>query len=170
MSPDYTLSLARVLKSEGGWSNDPRDPGGPTMDGVTQHQYDLWRIAHQQPTQSVRLIAQVELATFYRSWYWTPICGDSLPAGVDYMVFDCAVNSGPRRASIILQQSVGVVPDGQIGAHTLSAVASMRPKDIISEFTLKHIEFLRTLSGYAHDGRGWSARCASVQANADMMA
>src|SRR4051812_49409881 len=122
MQSTFQIDLADVLRREGGFVHDPLDPGGATNHGVTQHEYTHWRAGHGLPSRSVRLIATDEIAAIYAEDYWQPIRGDDLPAGVDYCVFDFAVNSGPTRAVKFLQRAVGAKDDGAIGDKTLSAV------------------------------------------------
>jgi lysozyme family protein len=112
--------LPHILKHEGGWANHPRDPGGATMKGVIQRTYDSWRDRQGQPRQSVRNITDADVAAIYRRDYWDAIKGDDLPAGVDYCIFDFAVNSGINRASRYLQRAVGAGEDGAIGPATLA--------------------------------------------------
>lgn len=169
MNTDFPAALAHLLANEGGYCDDPKDPGGETNEGVTQHQYDLWRIAHHQPTQDVRNIDPNEVETMYRNWYWNPVLGDQLPAGVDYCVFDCAVNSGPHQAAKFLQRAVGAADDGYIGPATLSAVRYANPVSVIKQFCQERLAFLQSLPGWPHDGHGWSNRVAAVETTAQAM-
>ena len=118
MTDRFDTCLAETLKWEGGWSNHPRDPGGPTMRGIIQRVYDGWRDNHGLPRRSVREIADHELRDIYRRSYWDQVRGDELPPGVDLAVFDFAVNSGPARAAKYLQRVLGVKVDGHIGPAT----------------------------------------------------
>jgi lysozyme family protein len=169
MKQNYDVSLAAVLRSEGGFVNDPRDPGGATNKGITQAVYDGWRRKHNLPTQTVRDIDASEVAGIYRAQYWDAIRGDDLPAGVDYAAFDLAVNSGVNRPARFLQAAAGVVQDGVIGPATLAAV-SRDPKHIITALMDKRLAFLRSLNTFDHFGKGWTARCAEVRAKALGMA
>ncbi|MBU3668330.1 MAG: hypothetical protein FGM53_07355, partial [Rhodocyclaceae bacterium] len=100
--------------------------------------------------------------------YWDAIKGDDLPAGVDYCVFDCAVNSGPGRAAKMLQEVVGVKPDGGIGPITLAAVKShcITPEDtkaLIAQYADKRLQFWQGLTTFATFGRGWTRRGNEVK-------
>src|SRR5690349_1648581 len=106
MRANFDASLAAVLHHEGGYVNHPRDPGGATNKGVTQKTYDNWRVDHGLPPQSVRLITPAEVMAVYKRRYWDAVKGDSLPAGLDYCLFDLAVNSGPVRAITFLQEAL----------------------------------------------------------------
>lgn len=115
-------ALDFTLRWEGGYVNDPADPGGATNKGVTQSTYDTWRASQKLPKQPVKLISHSEVGAIYESRYWNACrCGD-LPAPVDLFVFDTAVNCGVGRASRWLQTALGVEADGSIGPRTLAAV------------------------------------------------
>jgi len=169
MKENFARALAAVLKSEGGFSNNPKDPGGATNKGVTQAVYDDWRARHGLDKQSVRKLADNELQAIYRHDYWDRVRGDDLPAGVDYATFDFAVNSGVSRAARFLQAAAGVAQDGAIGPATLAAVRS-EPAFIISALVDKREAFLRSLPTFATFGDGWMARCDEVRTMALEMA
>ena len=95
---NFERCLAITLKWEGGYSNNPDDPGGATNLGITQREYDRWRDGKQLHRQSVRLITMDEARAIYRLNYWDAMQCDSLPLGYDLCVFDAAVNSGTGRA------------------------------------------------------------------------
>lgn len=171
MSADnFALVLQRIELSEGGFVNNPHDPGGATNEGITQHQYDLWRIADGERTQSVRFLGPKEAEAIYRAWYWNAVSGDQLPAGVDYAVMDGAVNSGPHEAIRWLQTAAGVVPDGFIGPKTLAAVAACDPKQLIRSICDERLAYDQGLKNWPYFSRGWSARIAEVESNAQGMA
>lgn len=162
MTDNFAPSLAHVLASEGGWSDDPHDPGGATNEGITQHRYDLFRVSHGQQTRSVRLIDPNEVEAIYRI-YWNAVQGDKLPSGVDYATFDYAVNSGPHRAVCALQEAAGVADDGLIGTVTLAAVNSADPRRLINAICDERQAYLESLPTYRYFGDGWDNRVASVE-------
>ncbi|WP_246677573.1 glycosyl hydrolase 108 family protein [Mesorhizobium sp. B2-3-12] len=106
-----------MLAHEGGYSNHPADPGGATMKGVTQRVYDGYRKSKGLSTRSVKGIQTAELNEIYDRQYWDAVKGDLLPAGVDYVVFDGAVNSGPGRSIMWLQQALRPAYKGPIDLH-----------------------------------------------------
>ena len=159
MKENYPQALKQVLKYEGGYVDHPKDPGGPTNKGVTQAVYDDWRKSQNLPTQSVRNIADSEVAAIYKNLYWDRISGDLLPSGVDFAVFDYAVNSGVSRAAKTLQGVVGVTQDGQIGPATIQATKTY----IAMTVTNKRLAFMQSLSIWSTFGKGWSARIADVK-------
>ena len=160
MKENYPQALKQVLKYEGGYVDHPKDPGGPTNKGITQAVYDNWRKSQNLSIQSVRGIADSEVAAIYKNLYWDRISGDSLPSGVDFAVFDFAVNSGVSRAAKTLQSVVGVTQDGVIGPATDQATKTY----VAMTVTNKRLAFMQSLSIWSTFGKGWSARIADVKA------
>jgi lysozyme family protein len=163
MMDDFAVCLAHVLHVEGGYSDNPRDPGGATNEGITQHVYDNWRLSAGLQTRDVRLLGQAEAEAIYRKLYWNAVRGDQLPAGVDYCVFDFAVNSGAHEASKCLQTAAGVTPDGFIGAVTINAVRAADPRRIINGVCAERLAYMETLRTWPTFHNGWSARVAEVE-------
>lgn len=167
---NFASCLALVLVSEGGFVNNVHDNGGATNKGITQRVYDAYRRYMNQPTTSVKLITPAEVASIYRRQYWDAVRGDDLPLGMDYCVFDEAVNSGPIKAIGDLQKAVGVKADGQFGMVTLMAVRNSSPKATIGILCDLRLGFLRRLTRWKYFGKGWSNRVAAVRAAALRMA
>lgn len=168
---EFDRSLTKVLVHEGGFSNHPDDPGGATMKGVTQRVYDTYRKSKGLHTQSVKLITDAELKAIYRREYWDKIKGDDLPAGVSYVVFDGAVNSGVTQSVKWLQralQALGLYTgliDGNIGQGTLLAVSGVNDNDgLIAKIIERREAFLRALKTWKTFGKGWLARIRGVLA------
>jgi lysozyme family protein len=170
MRQNFAASLAAVLKHEGGFSNHPKDPGGATNFGVTQRIYDAWRSNNGKPKQSVKDIARDEVETIYYQQYWMMARGDQLPAGVDYAIFDYAVNSGPSRAIKDLQKTLGTKIDGIPGNVTLAAIEAAEPVKLINDLCDRRMAFLKGISTYGTFGRGWSTRVSQVRSLALGMA
>ncbi len=165
---NFAKCLAYVLQEEGGYVNNPRDPGGATNKGVTQAVYDAYRVKHGKAKQPVIKIASDEVSEIYRAEYWNAVKGDSLPAGVDYATFDLAVNSGVGRAARFLQAAASVTQDGQIGPKTIAAIKY--PKAVTEALCDKRESFLRSLDTFPTFGRGWIARVDRVRSRARDMA
>lgn len=170
MKDNFAASLAAVLRSEGGFVNDPRDPGGATNEGVTQAVYDDWRKNEKLPTRGVRDINAYEVGAIYRRLYWDVIRGDELPFGVEYCTFDFAVNSGVNRAARFLQRSAGAIEDGQIGSATIAAATALPPLTLIDRVCDARLGFLKGLPIFDRFGRGWTRRVEEVRARAKEMA
>ena len=169
---NYSTALKLVLAHEGGYVNHPKDPGGATMKGVTQKVYDGYRKLKGLPKRSVREIEQAELAEIYEKNYWDAVSGNLLPAGVDYAVFDYAVNSGPSRATKDLQRTVnawtnkvpGLEPigvDSDFGPATLEGVikcANFDEVGFIESLCDRRMSFMRSLKTFPTFGKGWTRR------------
>ena len=168
MQNNFEKALALVLEHEGGYVNHPKDPGGATMRGVTQAVYDAYRKVRGRPSQSVKFITDEELRAIYKFQYWDKVHGDFLPTGLDYAMFEFAVNSGVGRASKYLQAVLGVAQDGQIGARTLAAITN--PVSIINALLDRRMGFLRNLRTFLTFGKGWTRRVHGVRAKALDMA
>lgn len=166
----FQRCLALTLEEEGGYVNHPRDPGGATNFGITQATYDEWRRAQGVEPRSVRMLEPHERDTIYRSRYWDVIRGDDLPAGIDYAVFDAAVNSGPARAARWLQEALHVPADGVIGPVTLEAARKADATGVIRRMCALRLAFVRGLDTWSTFGRGWQRRIASVETAALAMA
>lgn len=167
---NFPLALSRVLQHEGGKVDDRQDPGGRTAFGVTQRVYDDWRRDQGLPRRDVWFIVEAEIEAIYRMLYWNAVRADDLPSGVDYAVFDFAVNSGPNRAIRYLQRAVGVADDGRIGPMTLAAVNAKPACETIAAVSAARLDFLGQLPTFARFGRGWTARVADVCLKAAEMA
>lgn len=170
MRSNFDRALKAVLLWEGGYVHHPKDPGGRTNFGVTQTVYNDWRVGSGLPERSVRDITPAEVMAIYRANYWNRVKGDDLPAGVDYCVFDFAVNSGVSRASHYLQEAVGVASDGRIGPMTLAAVNGAAPSTVIDAICDARMAFLKRLSTFDTFGKGWTRRVEDVRAKAKAMA
>jgi lysozyme family protein len=164
MRINFDAALAHVLESEGGFVNHPKDPGGMTNLGVTKRVWENW-IGREVDEAEMRALTPELIGPMYKQIYWDKIKGDDLPAGLDYVVFDAAVNSGPSRAAKWLQSAVGAVPDGIIGPATLRAVQSHLVADLIATYQATRLEFLKNLATWDTFGKGWGRRVAEVTAH-----
>lgn len=163
-SDNFERALAFTLAYEGGFSDHPDDPGGPTMRGVTQRVYDAWRVRSGKTPRTVALIEDAELRAIYRAQYWKAVRADELPAGLDLMAFDTAVLAGPVRAAKLLQAALGVRADGAIGEATLLAAGKAEDVDaVILAACALRLRFLRSLRTFATFGGGWSARVTALE-------
>ena len=163
MRENFDACLAHLLKHEGGFVNHPSDPGGVTNLGVTQEVWEDW-IDRTVSEENMKALTPAKVAPLYREMYWDRIKGDKLPAGVDYCVFDAAVNSGVSRAAKWLQTTVGAVADGAIGEQTLRQVLLTNPLMIIDKYSIIRLEFLKGRSTWPTFGKGWERRVEEVRA------
>ena len=161
----FDQSLAKTLAHEGGYSNLKADPGGATMRGVTQAVYDTYRRSMGLPLRPVRQIETHEIQSIYRTRYWSLVKADSLPAGVGYVVFDGAVNSGVGRSVKWLQRALGIPADGVVGPQTIEAAKNHHDHDaLVDRICDIRLAFLKSLKTWPVFGKGWANRVASVRA------
>jgi lysozyme family protein len=165
----YEESLRRLLAAEGGYTNHPSDPGGPTNFGITLA--DFRRHARPGATAAdIRAMKVEEAKAIYRVHYWNAVRCDELPAGVDYCVFDYAVNSGTTRAAKVLQRVLARPATGRVDAETLRLARAGDARKIIAAICDERLRFLRGLKTWPVFGTGWSRRVQSVRVAALAMA
>lgn len=169
MKQNFDNSLKMLLKHEGGYVNHPRDPGGMTNLGVTKRVYEAW-VGHEVDEAAMRALTPDDVAPIYRANYWDAVWGDHLPSGVDFSVFDWAVNSGPARAIKALQRIVGSVSDGVMGPKTMQAVMDMDAEKIIDLMHGERQRFYERLDTFDTFGRGWTRRNNETRQAALLMA
>ncbi|MDX8468928.1 glycosyl hydrolase 108 family protein [Mesorhizobium sp. VK23B] len=165
MDRNFARSLALVLKSEGGWSDKRADPGGATMKGVTLANFRRY-VKADASKADLKKITDEQVDAIYRRFYWDAVLGAELPDGVDYAVFDFAVNSGPGRAAKYLQAVLGVAEDGRVGPATVAAARAKPAGVVIDTLCDARLAFLQRLPTWPTFGKGWNARVASVRAQA----
>lgn len=171
MKEDYAVALPRILTSEGDKVDNKLDPGGRTNRGITQRVFTAWLRNQGKPSRDVYTITDEEVAAIYRVQYADKIDFDQLPAGVDYAMFDAAVNSGPAQAVKWLQRALGITVDGVIGQATLAAVAADNDNDaLVAAICKQRLNFLKHLKTWKTFGKGWGARVAMVQKLGQQMA
>ena len=159
------ICIPRTLAHEGGYVNNNSDPGGPTNLGITIATYRAY-IDAKGTVADLKALTEAQAVKVYKAEYWDKVKADDLPAGVDYAVFDFAVNSGPSRAATYLQEIVGAAPDGKIGPMTIAAVKAMDAAWIVNQLCNERMAFLKRLSTFATFGVGWARRVSDVRAAA----
>lgn len=162
---NFARSLAAVLQSEGGWSDNPLDPGGCTMKGVTLAVYQAWR-GQSTTAADLQNISDSDVAALYRQNYWCAVSGDQLAPGLDYMAFDAAVNMGPGTSARFIQQAAGVPVDCHIGPITLAAANGVGAKTMIFKISSIREAYYRSLPTFPTFGKGWLNRLSTVTAQA----
>jgi lysozyme family protein len=165
---NFQRALELMLEHEGGFVHHPRDPGGMTNLGVTKSVYELWK-GRSVSESEMRALMVDDVRPIYHAKYWTKVRGDDLPLGVDYAVFDFAVNSGVRRAARTLQQLVGVHDDGAIGPFTIGATKAVDASELVEDLCNARMVFLRGLPHWDAFGRGWTRRVNDVEDAAKAM-
>lgn len=173
------MSIARfqrcldfVLRHEGGYVDHPRDPGGATNMGITFATLAGHR-GRPVTKQDVKDLTKREAAAIYETRYWDTVRAGSLPAGIDLVTFDPAVNSGPRRGATWLQRAMvvsgmPVTVDGAVGTETINACNAAaragQAANIVKRACQARMSFLRALGTFDVFGRGWTRRVAEVEA------
>lgn len=156
MKNNYDYCLREVLKSEGGYTNDPNDKGGPTNFGITLADYRLY-INKAGTAEDVQKMSLDQAKSIYRAKYWGAMKCDDLPSGLDYTVFDYGVNSGIKRAISVNNQYATITdPIKRINA--------------INDERLHFLHNIRNGTDWVHFGRGWNARVARVRADSIKLA
>ena len=173
MADRFDICLPLMLRQEcpfpDDWSNpknfshDRHDPGGATMCGIIQREYDVWRKGHGLPTQPVNECTEGEGTAIYRICYWLPHC-PMLPPGLDLSFLDAAVNMGTTEAIRILQWSLQIANDGKWGQQTSAAVTLSfnRTPQIIADFTARRHKVYREMPGYQYFHVDWERRATEI--------
>lgn len=157
----FPEALSIVLKWEGGFSNDPQDPGGITNLGITKEEYE--RISGRDVTETeMRALTIEQVTPIYLKYYWTPAYCDHTPEIAKLIVFDCAVNQGVTCATKIMQDALGMSVDGLIGPHTRLALTECDPQAFKSAFAVKRAERYWDTANKERFGLGWFKRLVDV--------
>ena len=154
MRQNFDACFAELLRHEGGLVNDKRDPGGLTNMGISQRSY---------PKENIRGMTRARAAVIYRRDFWDAVKGDDLPAGLDLVAFDAAVNSGASRSAKWLQAALGASQDGKIGPVTVAKAKAADPATAIARACDARMAFLRRLATWDAFGRGWTRRVDAVR-------
>lgn len=154
------------------FSNDAHDPGGKTMCGIIQREYDIDRKSRGESPRDVRKITQDEGYAIYEKSYWLPEC-PMLPPGMDLSFFDESVNTGPHEAIKILQRCVNAKPDGEWGPETEKMITTLNNPDAvgkaIEEFAVQREAYYHSLRGFAFFGNDWMRRSQTIRAQSRVM-
>jgi lysozyme family protein len=160
----YDGALARLLQHEGGYTDHPSDPGGPTNFGITIYDYRKY-VKPDATAADVKAMTLVEAKRIYRAKYWDAQRCDDLPAGVDYAVFDYGVNSGIGRSGKVLRRCLNLADDSSaVTAAVIAAAAGADAKTLAAAICDERLRFLRRLKTWDVFGKGWGRRVAEVKA------
>jgi lysozyme family protein len=153
MEDNFDECLKMLLHHEGGYVNHPKDPGGETNLGVTKRVYEKWG-----GTKDMKDLTVEDVAPIYKKEYWDRCKCDDLEAGVDWAVFDWAVNSGTGRAAKAIQKICGATQDGAIGPKTLALIGTQNTQYVVEEFGKIRQQFYESLKTFDTFGKGWTRR------------
>ncbi|HLA21334.1 MAG TPA: glycosyl hydrolase 108 family protein [Pseudolabrys sp.] len=166
----YDAALARLLVHEGGYTNHPADPGGPTNFGITIYDYRKY-VKPTATAADVRAMKLADAKSIYRAKYWDAQRCDELPAGVDYAVFDYGVNSGVGRSGKVLRRVLKLADNTSTVTDAVTAAARMaEAKALIVAICDERLRFLQGLRTWGVFGAGWGRRVAEVRSVALAMA
>lgn len=166
----YDESLRLVLKYEGGYTNHPADPGGPTNWGITINDARMyWK--KNATAQDVKVMPLSVAKTIYKARYWDVLRCDELPPGLDYTIMDYGVNSGVGRSGKVLRRALGL-PDNTsvVTDQVIAAVRKANITKLINFICSERMAFLRSLRTWPSFGKGWTARVTAVRAHSLNMA
>ena len=167
MINNWNNSFKLLLASEGGYAELKGDSGGKTNLGVTQAVWENW-VGHVSGEKEMRSLTPEMVEPLYKKKFWDACRCDDLPSGIDYLVFDFAVNAGVGRSAKTLQTVVGTTPDGAIGNKTIAAVNLT--DDLINKFSNEKARFYQSLPTFSVFGKGWLSRVERVKFEAFSMA
>ena len=148
---NFEQAIERVLSHEGGYVNNPADPGGETQWGISKRSY---------PTIDIKALTRAAAIEIYRRDFWALVHADELFDGVAYQALDFAVNSGNSTAVRYLQRALGVADDGHWGPATAAAAKAMTESDQIMRLNAERLDFMRKTVAWKTFGSGWAGRIA----------
>ena len=155
MSLTFQQIFDRLIRREGGYVNDPRDPGGETNWGVTK------RTAQANGyTGNMKTMTRQQAYEIYYRAFWLRYNCEQMPDAVAYQFFDAAVNHGFGNASRMLQRAVGVLDDGIIGKYSLEAINRNPISDTLMVLNGERLNFYIRLKNFDRYGKGWVNRVA----------
>lgn len=149
MTSNFDQAFNFTIGSEGGYVNDPNDPGGETKYGISKRSY---------PHEDIANLTLDRAREIYHEDFWQVIRGDDLRLPVAMVVFDGAVNSGTFRSAIWLQDALGVTLDGAIGPITCRAASRVAPDILVPDVLRLRLVFMQTLPNWQYNAKGWTRR------------
>ena len=147
---NFDRAFEIIIGHEGGYVNDPRDPGGETKYGISKKAY---------PNEDIKNLTLDRAKFLYKRDYWDAVEAESIPGAARLMVFDCAVNTGVGMAKKLLQRAVGTKDDGIIGPKTRAAISNT--PDLAMKFAGFWLQYYTDLPGWPTYGKGWTRRVAN---------
>jgi lysozyme family protein len=145
---NFDMAFERLIGHEGGYVNDPEDPGGETKFGISKRAY---------PTVDIKNLTIDQAKAIYLRDYWTPVRARDLPWPLGLYMFDCAVNQGVTTAVRLLQQTLGVVVDGEFGPLTMRAARASSERDAARFLAFRARRYAGT-TNFDIYGTGWLTR------------
>ena len=150
-SNKFQEAFDRLIGHEGGYSNNPKDPGGETKWGISKRSY---------PTLSIISLTREDAKGIYKRDFWDRLNANNLPPAIVFQLFDFAVNSGISTAVRYYQRTLGVADDGYWGPLSQAAAEQMDPMHQLLILNAERLEFMTKLTGWPEFSRGWARRIA----------
>lgn len=145
---NFDRAFEHVVGVEGGYVNDPRDPGGETRYGISKRAY---------PNEDIRNLTLDRAKQIYWRDYWDACKCDSIPSPLNLYVFDAAVNQGISVAIRVLQGVLGLTQDGIIGPKTIAAASVAGSEKVALYLADRAMRYAKT-ANFDTYGRGWMKR------------
>lgn len=164
MSDLFDIYIKRILSHEGGYSNDPDDPGNWTLGykgGGELKGTKFGIAANTFPNVDIKRLTRFEAIELYRTYYWNKLPLSHLTDDMQFQMLDVSVNHGLGNAIRILQRALDVADDGKIGPVTKQALLYQDPHDVMLKFNAYRLKFYTKLSTFSKHGRGWTNRVAN---------
>ena len=159
----FDQCFERVVSSEGGFQNDPKDRGNWTSGVIGSGElrgtkYGISAMSY--PNIDIKNLTLENAKDVYEKDWWDRLKLERFSKAVAFQIFDAAVNHGASSAVKMVQRAVGVVADGVVGEKTISAIRKIDPDDFVLKFLAERIEFFTKVSTFSVYGRGWMNRVA----------
>ena len=141
----FKKAYDHILRVEGGFVDNPNDPGGRTNLGITQRTFSQWLREKSLPNADVADIQREEAYSIYRDQYWLEGQCNKLPYPINIYHFDGHVNLLPRDAGRVLQRALKIhtpdlVVDGIVGpVTTRTANESLGDDAVLTEYLWERI-------------------------------
>lgn len=145
----FNTVFDRVVGHEGGYTNDPSDPGGETNWGISKRAY---------PNLIIKELTREQAREIYRRDFWDTIQADSIADSVSYQLFDFAVNSGITTSIRYFQRSLQVADDGYFGPVSKAAAKRASATDMIMNLNALRLDYMTRLKNWPNSGKGWARR------------
>lgn len=148
---NFDTVFNRSLGHEGGYTNDPHDPGGETNWGISKRSY---------PNLIIKELTREDAYNIYNQDFWKRLNADALPDSIAFQLFDFAINSGIETAIRYFQRALGIADDGFWGPVSQKAMLDATETDIIMNLNAERLDFMTRLKNWSNDGKGWARRIA----------
>lgn len=153
---NFDQAFDHLIGNEGGYVNNPADPGGETNWGITK------RVAVASGyTGPMRALTRDQAKQIAKAQYWDKVMGDQLDQNLAFQVFDAAYNHGATQATLWLQRAVGSPDDGKIGPNTVKAANALPWQTVAFLFLSQRTQFYTDLGTWGTFGKGWTRRIAT---------